>query len=67
MLEEGAFAFVETDSHGVVFLVGVREAALDSALPILVVVLDWKPELHVVVDAHGDVKGAWLPVLGSWR
>ena len=67
MLEEGAFAFVESDSHSVVVLVGLREAALHPALPIWVVVLDWKPELHVVVDTHVEVEEAWLSVLGSWR
>jgi hypothetical protein len=40
----------------------LRETTLDSALPIRVVVLDWKPELHVVVDTHGEVEVAWLSV-----
>lgn len=67
LLEEGAFAFVEADSHGVIVLVGLREAALYPALPVWVVVLDWKPEFHVVMDTHVEVGRSLVLVLGSWK
>lgn len=74
---EGALAFVETNTYGIVVLIGLRETALDLALPIRVVVFDRKPELHVVVDTHVEVRvgsrylvpgsSAFVDCDGVWR
>jgi hypothetical protein len=52
LFEELAAALVEVDDSGVGVLAGSRKAALDSALPVWLVVADGEPVLDVVTNTH---------------
>jgi hypothetical protein len=52
LLEELTTALIEVDDSGAGILTGSRKAALDSALPVWLVVADGEPVLDVVTDTH---------------
>jgi hypothetical protein len=52
LLEELTTALVEVNDSGVGILTGSRKAALDSALPVWLVVADGEPVLDIVTDTH---------------